>query len=575
MPTQHTNTKRLFVLFLAVAFSLAAVIVILSFALPTVAAPAVNPQSQDESGASASPAQTFSADLSGANEVPPLDTGASGEAVFVLDSDMSTLYYRVMVNDIMSVTTAHIHQGQPDENGPVVLWLYDSSGVNAPGGSLDPDNPVSGTLTLTPTQVAELMAGNYYVNVHTTDNPAGEVRGQIGTHMPDSHFNAFLRGDNEVPPVDTEASGVARLTLVTTDTLQYEVGVTDIMSITMAHIHVGWPDENGSVIHWLYDRTGTNAPGGNFPISGTITLDSQGLLDLLTGYYYVNVHTEANPGGEVRGQVEEGRPLAFRANLSGANEVPPLATAASGEAVLALNDMADTLYYRVMVSDIMSITMAHIHRGGSDVNGPVVHWLYDAAGTNGPGGEFDPGRPISGSLSLVITDVVDLMRGDYYINVHTTDNPAGEVRGQVERFDPPHRFMATLSGDNLVPPVDTDATGFTLFNLNNDLDELDYHLSVTDIMSVVQAHIHKGPAGENGPVVLFLYDRSGTNGPGGELSSDNPVSSTLPFGAENIVDLLTGYYYVNVHTEANPGGEIRGQIVVPQATLYLPVIARN
>ena len=109
--------------------------------------------------------QLFQASLSGANQVPAVDTQASGQAVLALSADMSMLYYRVFVNDIVSVTGAHIHKGGVDENGGVIFPLFTGNSV------FDPSNPISGSLILTPTQVIDLLAGNYYVNVHTMRIP--------------------------------------------------------------------------------------------------------------------------------------------------------------------------------------------------------------------------------------------------------------------------------------------------------------------------------------------------------------------------------------------------------------------
>jgi hypothetical protein len=507
-------------------------------------------------GANGSDVQVFQASLSGANEVPPVDTPASGEAVLALSADMSTLYYRVFVNDIVSITAAHIHKGGVDENGGVVFPLYTGT------GAFDPNNPISGTLMLTPTQVLDLQAGNYYVNVHTNDNPPGEVRGQIGSLTPRSDFNALLSGYKEVPPVTTEAVGVGRFTLVS-DTLTYQVDVGDIVSITAAHIHLGAADENGGVVFPLYTGAGVFDPDN--PISGILNLDAQNMVDLLTSYYYVNVHTAANPGGEIRGQISG--PQLFKADLSGDNEVPPLDTVASGQAVLALSADTSSLHYRVLVDKIISITAAHIHLGAADENGGVVFPLYGGAGA------FDPDHPISGTISLTTTDVLDLLAGDYYINVHTVDNPGGEVRGQIGPYAPPNHLNAWLSGDNAVPPVNTDATGLTRFTLDSNLSVLHYNIAVNDIVSVTAAHIHRGTADENGPVVHWLYDSSGVNAPNGPLDSDNPVGSCLALDAWSLVDLLTGYYYVNVHTVGYPAGEIRGQIIAPYL-VYLPVVVK-
>lgn len=135
---------------------------------------------------------TFVAHLSGAEEVAaiPVETRATGQAVFRLSRDGSTLEYRLIVANIQNVTMAHIHLAPAGANGPVVVWLY----PDGPPAQLLPGRS-SGVLATGTIQAAdlvgllagasldelidELRAGNAYVNVHTTAYPAGEVRGQI------------------------------------------------------------------------------------------------------------------------------------------------------------------------------------------------------------------------------------------------------------------------------------------------------------------------------------------------------------------------------------------------------------
>ena len=95
-------------------------------------------------------------------------------------------------------------------------------------------------------------------------------------------------------------------------------------------------------------------------------------------------------------------------------------------------------------------------------------------------------------------------------------------------------------------------------------------LSVSsDIANVTASHIHRGRSGVNGPVVFPLYTGTGAFDP------NTPVGGGIMLSAENLVDLLTGYYYVNVHTTAFPGGEIRGQIGAVPQRIYLPTVFRN
>lgn len=138
--------------------------------------------------AAAQPVQNFRAPLEGGQEVPAVDTHARGLAKFQLRSD--GLHYRLIVANIEDVLMAHIHLAPAGQNGPVVVWLYPAgpppvlipgrfNGVLATGVIADGDlvGPLAG-MTLDDL-VAEINAGNAYVNVHTVANPGGEIRGQI------------------------------------------------------------------------------------------------------------------------------------------------------------------------------------------------------------------------------------------------------------------------------------------------------------------------------------------------------------------------------------------------------------
>ncbi len=504
-------------------------------------------------------ARAYHASLSGANEVPAVNSLASGRAVLALSADMSTLYYRIFVSDIEDISAAHIHLGGPETNGPIEHWLYDSSGVYAQSGPFGPGDPISGTLAVTMGQVTELVSGNYYLNVHTADQPAGEIRGQIQSFSLPGDYNALLTGANEIPPVASDAVGLGQFTLVSTDTLNYEVHVRDIMSVTAAHIHKGASDENGAVVFTLFDGIGVFDP--EHPISGSVTLDAENLLDLLTGSFYVNVHTSDHVAGEIRGQI--GGASVFHADLSGGQELPPVNTQASGRGVLALGADASDRHYRLSVDEITDIAAAHIHQGSAGETGPVIFTLFDGTGM------FDPDNPISDTISVTPAHVLDLISGNFYINVHTAVNQSGEIRGQIGPFNPPDHLSAWLSGANEVPPEVTEAGGFAQFTLDSDLNILHYQIGVTNVMSITAAHLHQGAAGQNGPIKHWLYDSAGTNAPDGPFDPDHPVGGCLNLNAWDLVDLLTGYYYVNVHTENVPSGEMRGQVIEPKV-VYLP-----
>ena len=143
-------------------------------------------------------AKNFVAHLDGGQEVPPVATHATGEAIFHLDSAGTTLSYKLIVANIENVVAAHIHLGVAGVNGPVVAFLF---GPALPGGGRTDGILAQGTVTAAnlvgplagmslSVLVAAMRDGSTYANVHTNDGvppvntgpgdfPGGEIRGQI------------------------------------------------------------------------------------------------------------------------------------------------------------------------------------------------------------------------------------------------------------------------------------------------------------------------------------------------------------------------------------------------------------
>jgi hypothetical protein len=130
-------------------------------------------------------------------------------------------------------------------------------------------------------------------------------------------------------------------------------------------------------------------------------------------------------------------------------------------------------------------------------------------------------------------------------------------------------FVAPADGAQEVPSVDTRARGNTVFQVRE--DGLHYRLTVANLHDVTMAHIHRAPPGVNGPVVVWLYPdapppeliegRSSGTLATGVITDDALVGPLAGMGLEALLEVLrSGEGYVNIHTEAHPAGEIRGQI---------------
>jgi hypothetical protein len=135
-------------------------------------------------GVVAAQPSNFRAHLVGGEENPPVDTTATGQAVFQLDASGSSLHYMLIVANIEDVFASHIHCGPVGVNGPVGVTLFGGSTVTVNGilaeATVTAPNPGNACGWADLADVVEAMeSGDTYVNVHTTDNPGGEIRGQI------------------------------------------------------------------------------------------------------------------------------------------------------------------------------------------------------------------------------------------------------------------------------------------------------------------------------------------------------------------------------------------------------------
>jgi hypothetical protein len=144
----------------------------------------------------------------------------------------------------------------------------------------------------------------------------GIVRAQEDTNRSSSLFAAVLLGENEVPPVETDAAGLAAFDLdQDAGELDYRVYVANLEGVTESHIHKGPPDFNGNAVCYLLEPRDDPVSVTGLLAAGTVREpDLFGVLgregfgsfveNLRTGNLYVNVHTEQHPTGEIRGQIQ-------------------------------------------------------------------------------------------------------------------------------------------------------------------------------------------------------------------------------------------------------------------------------
>ena len=493
--------------------------------------------------------EKFVAGLSGAQEVPPVETEASGKAEFEFDFDDGTVEFELKPRDIAGVTAAHIHLGAAGENGPIVAFLFESAdGIDFRRGKIEgeftendiipqEDLGFDGTVAAL---AARMREGAAYVNVHTVAHPDGEIRGQIRPE--NEEFEAELDGAQEVPPVDTEASGEAEFEVEEDGTIEFELEPENIAGVTAAHIHLGAAGENGPIVAVLFE----NADGMDFhrgEIEGELTeediipredLGFDGTVAALVarmreGTVYVNVHTLAHPDGEIRGQIhpEEDRariPASRKSRLSPPEGAP--FPNARGEVVI------NPVFFMVKAIRLP----AGVY--------PVLLDLDDGTGVKVEIGEI----PI-------------------HERNHDDDDDGDDEEDEEEEFE------TELEGAQEVPPVETNAFGEAEFEVEDGV--IEFEVEPKNIPGVTAAHIHLGAAGENGPIVAVLFENAdGMDFHRGRGRRHVEIEGVLGEGdiipqedlgfdgtvAALVARMREGMAYVNVHTVAHPDGEIRGQI---------------
>ncbi len=286
--------------------------------------------------------------------------------------------------------------------------------------SLISGNTIRGSVAVTIEDIINILSGNVYVNVHTSNNPGGEIRGQLN-YLPGITFDGWMSSMQETPAATSAATGLAVATVYpSVNDIAVWMLVDGVSGpVGAAHLHNAPLQTNGGVVHDLSAELNGNGLVhlGNIP---------DGFLgDLLTGEIYINAHTPAYPAGELRGQLFRLARDPYAFDLCPSQEVGTVnAPTAQGSAFVSFDRLHSNVNIGVVNDGLTGpLTQSHIHQADIGVNGPVIAdlTLY-YQGTN------------SMLLYGASTDTafVNLVRdGHTYINVHTALHPAGEQRGQI------------------------------------------------------------------------------------------------------------------------------------------------
>jgi hypothetical protein len=338
--------------------------------------------------------------------------------------------------------------------------------------------------TFTTAQRDTFLGGGMYFNAHTQANPGGEIRGQLdkgGTVK-----LATLDGAQETPAVTTNAFGAGVLVVDSTGRVSGFVTTSGLTGANAAHVHIGARGVAGGIIVPL-----AGGPDLWVVPDGAPALDATQLAAFEANNLYFNVHTPANPNGEIRGQIDNAGPTRL-ATLTGAQETPAVTTTANGGGILAVDPTTGTPGGFVVTRGLANVTQAHVHLAPRGTAGGIIVPL-----TGGPDLWVVP----DAEPALDAAERLAFEADGLYYNVHTQANQAGEIRGQLDKSAAPR--AAQLVGALEVPAVTTSAFGAVLFGVDDGASgEVGGFAITSGLVNPTAAHVHTAPRGQNAGVTL-------------------------------------------------------------------------
>lgn len=337
--------------------------------------------------------------------------------------------------------------------------------------------------------------------------------------------------------------------------------------ILMVHIHSAFAGSNGPVIVGL---EATDDPLV-YTLNTTIADTGSDLETFLSGGWYLNLHTESNPGGQLRGQLVTDDADVVRVEMSSEQEVltSGLSESRSTSGVAYFTYDTDTSNDTV-IANLQTVgfeaTVAHIHAGIAGQNGPVIIPLNDISTniTDAATGTFWTTDP-----SATFINRTNTLNGFYYFNAHSVANPGGEVRGQILPGDANVERIVLQTAQEIpavVTPSAANVGGVAYITTNGD-NFIGANVQVDGFTPVLEGapspvHIHTGFAGEAGPITVVLNEVATINDADGNAVENTfyrATAASATAAAFVAADFNAGRNYINVHSEANASGEIRGQ----------------
>ncbi|MAC04830.1 MAG: hypothetical protein CL671_08990 [Balneola sp.] len=500
-------------------------------------------------------AQTvFETTLSGSNEVPTVTTSANGNITATLNDNELTI--EGSFEGLSSTYLfSHLHAGMAGEAGGVLFTLNATVDTDGKGGTYTTAN---NTFTLTSGQVDTLKARGIYVNIHSETYGAGELRGQLAPQA-DVVFRTNVSGTQEVPAAKTMASGALILEL-NGDSLFVSGSFNGLSSnYSASHLHTAMAGSAGGVAVTLNAAVAADNKSGVYLASeNRFELTTDQKTALMNRGIYVNIHSENFASGELRGQVTPPVTASFFASLSGSAEIPSANTNAGGAVVVELttdDSLVVTGTFAELQGDFDASIAggSHLHASHSGTNGMVDFLLNAEVEANLKAGAY---LVKDNKFAVDASQIETLLNRGYYVNIHTSAFGAGELRGQV-LGDASAYFKTNLSGLHEQPkPVITDAFGAVNVELTGNRAIVTGGFEALS-STYLSSHLHSGNVTASGGVEVTLNATVA-----GDTSGVYEVSNNTYTFTETQLDAISNQgLYVNIHSQTEQGGELRGQLL--------------
>lgn len=376
--------------------------------------------------------------LTGSQSMPDVSSGGHGVVAAEVSGNHLTLSgsFDELGSgvDVSIVDGTHLHEGLPGLSGQVLFPLVATLDTDLKGGVYE---PTLNQLEITPEIREMLVARAAYVNIHTLNFPNGEIRGNLLAEAA-AYFCSPLGGASQTPAENVPASGMMILEVSGNQAValgSFSALGTDFDPNFLggAHFHGGYAGSNGDILAELEASFDVDFMNGVFEAQYNAFEMTDGFIDSLRKrQIYTNIHTLGVQAGEVRGQL---MPLAasyFHSTLMGVNATPVVNTTALGGAKLELNGNVLTLSgsFSNLVGQFDANVMggAHIHIGAAGQSTGLVKVLVPTVSTDLQNGFFAAAQ---NSFVLTATEVNQLRNELYYLNIHTSLELNGEIRGQI------------------------------------------------------------------------------------------------------------------------------------------------